>query len=144
MKLQVLTMRARFITFEGIDGAGKSSHIEALASLLRERGQTVHVTREPGGTPLAERLRELVLHQPMDALTEAMLVFAALTMKTTMASHKLIPPLIARLGHSPGTQHTRVTRPLREGSQRPRSPSSGSRSALASTSSPPASGRRCF
>lgn len=69
--------RGRFITFEGIDGAGKSSHIEALAAWLRARGHTVQVTREPGGTPLAERLRELVLHQPMDALTESLLVFAA-------------------------------------------------------------------
>jgi dTMP kinase len=67
----------RFITFEGIDGAGKSSHIEAVADWLRARGHEVVVTREPGGTELAERLRELVLHQPMDALTEALLVFAA-------------------------------------------------------------------
>lgn len=70
-------MNPRFITFEGIDGAGKSSHVEALAAWLRERGRDVVVTREPGGTPLAERLRELFLHQPMDALTEALLVFAA-------------------------------------------------------------------
>ena len=67
----------RFITFEGIDGAGKSSHIEPLAAWLRDRGQHVLVTREPGGTSLAETLRELVLHQPMDALTESLLVFAA-------------------------------------------------------------------
>lgn len=67
----------RFITFEGIDGAGKSSHIETLAGWLRDRGHAVLVTREPGGTPLAEQLRELVLHQPMDPLTEALLVFAA-------------------------------------------------------------------
>ncbi len=67
----------RFITFEGIDGAGKSSHIEELASWLRGRGAEVMVTREPGGTDLAEQLRELVLHAPMDALTEALLVFAA-------------------------------------------------------------------
>ena len=67
----------RFITFEGIDGAGKSSHIEGLAAWLRERGHSVLVTREPGGTALAERLRELVLHEPMDALTETLLVFAA-------------------------------------------------------------------
>jgi dTMP kinase len=66
-----------FITFEGIDGAGKSSHIEALAQWLRERGREVLLTREPGGTALAERLRELLLHQPMDALTESLLVFAA-------------------------------------------------------------------
>lgn len=70
-------MSGRFITFEGIDGAGKSSHIEALADWLRGRGQRVLVTREPGGTELAEALRELVLHRPMDAMTEALLVFAA-------------------------------------------------------------------
>jgi dTMP kinase len=71
------TRRGRFITFEGIDGAGKSTHLEALAVWLRERGQSVLVTREPGGTPLAEALRELVLQRPMDALTESLLVFAA-------------------------------------------------------------------
>jgi dTMP kinase len=67
----------RFVTFEGIDGAGKSSHIEALADWARARGAEVVLTREPGGTPLAERLRELFLHEPMDPLTEALLVFAA-------------------------------------------------------------------
>jgi dTMP kinase len=67
----------RFITFEGIDGAGKSTHIDALAQWVRSRGHEVLVTREPGGTPLAEQLREAVLHQPMDTLTEALLVFAA-------------------------------------------------------------------
>ena len=67
----------RFISFEGIDGAGKSTHIEALAAWIRERGHEVVLTREPGGTPLAEQLREMVMHQPMDALTEALLVFAA-------------------------------------------------------------------
>ena len=67
----------RFITFEGIDGAGKSSHIDALAAWLRARSLQVLVTREPGGTPLAETLRKLVLHEPMDSLTEALLVFAA-------------------------------------------------------------------
>ncbi len=66
-----------FVTFEGIDGAGKSSHIEALARWMRSRGHEVLVTREPGGTPLAERLRELVLAEPMDTLTELLLVFAA-------------------------------------------------------------------
>jgi dTMP kinase len=67
----------RFITFEGIDGAGKSTHIEPLAQRLRARGRTVVCTREPGGTPLAERLRELVLHEPMARLAETLLVFAA-------------------------------------------------------------------
>lgn len=70
-------MSGRFVTFEGIDGAGKSSHIEALSAWLRARGHEVVLTREPGGTPLAEQLRELVLHAPMDALTESLLVFAA-------------------------------------------------------------------
>ncbi|HRD99432.1 MAG TPA: dTMP kinase [Rubrivivax sp.] len=67
----------RFITLEGIDGAGKSSHIERLCAWLRGRGHEVVVTREPGGTPLAESLRQLVLHEPMDVLTETLLVFAA-------------------------------------------------------------------
>jgi len=70
-------MAGRFITFEGIDGAGKSSHIDILAQALRTRGHHVLVTREPGGTPLAEQLRELVLNAAMDTLTEALLVFAA-------------------------------------------------------------------
>ncbi|MFM9917491.1 MAG: dTMP kinase [Rhizobacter sp.] len=70
-------MRGRFITFEGIDGAGKSTHIEPVAAHLRTSGHTVVMTREPGGTPLAERLRDLLLNAPMDALTEALLVFAA-------------------------------------------------------------------
>lgn len=67
----------RFITFEGIDGAGKSTHIDAVADWLSAAGHTVLSTREPGGSELAERLRELILHQPMDALTEVLLVFAA-------------------------------------------------------------------
>jgi dTMP kinase len=67
----------RFITFEGIDGAGKSTHIEPLAGRLRERGQRVVCSREPGGTELAERLRELLLHEPMDGIAETLLVFAA-------------------------------------------------------------------
>lgn len=70
-------MRGRFITFEGIDGAGKSTHIERVAQRLRAGGATVVPTREPGGTPLAEALRELVLHRPMDGVTEALVVFAA-------------------------------------------------------------------
>ena len=66
-----------FISFEGIDGAGKSTHVEALAKALREGGREVVQTREPGGTPLAEALREMVLHQSMDSMTEVLLVFAA-------------------------------------------------------------------
>lgn len=70
-------MSGRFITFEGIDGAGKSTHIDRLAQWLRDQGRSVLITREPGGTPLAETLRDLVLHQPMDPMTEALLVFGA-------------------------------------------------------------------
>jgi len=69
--------RGLFISFEGIDGAGKSTHIEGLAALFRAQGRTVVLTREPGGTRLSEKLRELVLHDAMDPLTEALLMFAA-------------------------------------------------------------------
>ena len=69
--------RGRFVTFEGIDGAGKSSQLEQTVAWLQARGHGVVQTREPGGTELAERLRDLVLHTTMDALTEALLVFAA-------------------------------------------------------------------
>jgi len=66
-----------FISFEGIDGAGKSTHIEGLAQAFRAQGRAVTLTREPGGTPLAEKLRAMVLNDAMDAMTEALLVFAA-------------------------------------------------------------------
>ncbi|WP_374256042.1 dTMP kinase [Aquabacterium sp.] len=66
----------RFISFEGIDGAGKTTHIDALERLWREAGHEVVRTREPGGTALAEKLRGLFLHDAMDPLTEALLVFA--------------------------------------------------------------------
>ncbi len=66
-----------FISFEGIDGAGKSSHIEGLAKAFADQGRAVTLTREPGGTPLAEKLRAMVLNDPMDPLTEALLIFAA-------------------------------------------------------------------
>lgn len=69
-------LQGRFISFEGIDGAGKTTHIDALEKRWRIGGLDVVRTREPGGTALAERLRELVLHEPMDALTEALLIFA--------------------------------------------------------------------
>lgn len=70
-------MQGLFISFEGIDGAGKSTHIEALARAFEAQGRRVTLTREPGGTALAEQLRALVLNAPMDAMTEALLVFAA-------------------------------------------------------------------
>ena len=82
----------RFISFEGIDGAGKSTHIEAVAERLRKRGAEVVCSREPGGTVLAEHLRELLLHSPMDALTEALLVFAARRDHIT----QVIAPALAR------------------------------------------------
>lgn len=65
------------ISFEGIDGAGKSTHIDSLAKAFEAQGRAVTLTREPGGTPLAEKLRTLVLNDAMDAMTEALLVFAA-------------------------------------------------------------------
>ncbi len=69
--------RGRFLTLEGVDGAGKSTHLDWLAQTLRDAGKTVISTREPGGTPIGERLRELVLHEPMTLETEALLMFAA-------------------------------------------------------------------
>ena len=66
-----------FLTLEGIDGAGKSSHLDAMEALFKAQGRKVVRTREPGGTPLAETLRGLILEQPMDPLTESLLVFAA-------------------------------------------------------------------
>ena len=68
---------AKFITFEGVDGAGKSTHLEWFTNILRKRGIELLVTREPGGTPLGERLREILLNEPMHAETETMLMFAA-------------------------------------------------------------------
>lgn len=81
-----------FITFEGIDGAGKSSHIGALADAWRARGHTVTLTREPGGTPLAEKLRTLLLSDAMDPLSEALLMFAARRDHLT----QVIEPALAR------------------------------------------------
>ena len=66
-----------FISFEGIDGAGKSTHITTLAQAFEAQGRVVTLTREPGGTPLAEKLRAMVLNDAMDPLTEALLIFAA-------------------------------------------------------------------
>ncbi|MBB1076915.1 dTMP kinase [Rhodoferax sp. 4810] len=87
-----MTQRGLFISFEGIDGAGKSTHIAALAQAFEVQGRVVTLTREPGGTPLAEKLRTIILNDAMDALTEAMLVFAA------RRDHlqQLIEPALAR------------------------------------------------
>jgi dTMP kinase len=88
--MSAMAGQGRFITVEGIDGAGKSTHIEALAGWIRDRGHEVLLTREPGGTPLAEQLRELVLHHPMDALTEVLLVFGA---RRDHLSQQILPAL---------------------------------------------------
>ena len=69
--------RGRFITLEGIDGAGKSTHLPWLKDALERRGRRVWISREPGGTPLGERLREMLLHEPMSPIAEALLMFAA-------------------------------------------------------------------
>jgi dTMP kinase len=84
--------KAKFITFEGIDGAGKSTHIPFVVSLLEAAGHAVVNTREPGGTELGEQLRSLLLHQPMHIETEALLMFAA------RREHidKVIVPALAR------------------------------------------------
>lgn len=81
-----------FVTFEGIDGAGKSSHVQALADAFRAQGRAVTVTREPGGTPLAEKLRALALNDAMDPLTEALVMFAARRDHLT----QVIEPALAR------------------------------------------------
>lgn len=84
--------RGRFITLEGVDGAGKSTHLSWIAERLRSAGGEVVVTREPGGTPLAEKLRALVLADAMDAVTETLLMFAS------RADHvaQVIRPALAR------------------------------------------------
>lgn len=70
-------MRGKFITLEGIDGAGKSTHVSGIADFLRGRGKEVVVTREPGGTALGEKLRAVLLSQAMNIDTETLLMFAA-------------------------------------------------------------------
>jgi dTMP kinase len=70
-------MAGKFITLEGVDGAGKSTHIPFIADVLRASGKEVLLTREPGGTPLGEKLRELLLHENMHPETESLLMFAA-------------------------------------------------------------------
>ncbi|MCX7189157.1 MAG: dTMP kinase, partial [Methylotenera sp.] len=70
-------MTGKFITLEGMDGAGKSTHIGNIIEILESRGHEVISTREPGGTPLGEQLREVILHEKMHAETETLLMFAA-------------------------------------------------------------------
>ena len=72
-----ITPAGLFVSFEGIDGAGKSTHIAHLAEAFKAQGRVITLTREPGGTPLAEKLRAMVLGDAMDPLTESLLVFAA-------------------------------------------------------------------
>ena len=81
-----------FISFEGIDGAGKSTHISGLADAFQAAGRHVTLTREPGGTPLAEKLRAIVLNDAMDSLTESLLIFAARRDHLT----RVILPALAR------------------------------------------------
>jgi dTMP kinase len=87
-------MNGLFISFEGIDGAGKSTHVAALAKAFEAQGRVVTLTREPGGTPLAETLRAMVLRDSMDPLTESLLVFAA----RRDHIHRVIAPALAQ-GH---------------------------------------------
>jgi dTMP kinase len=84
--------RGRFITIEGIDGAGKSSHLQAIADWVRARGITVVQTREPGGTALGEQLRTLILHQTMSPMAELLAVFAARAEHLSL----VIEPALAR------------------------------------------------
>ena len=84
--------RGRFITFEGIDGAGKSTHIGYVTALLKAAGKSVVSTREPGGTTLGEKLRDLLLHEPMHLETEALLMFASRREHVA----QVIEPAIAR------------------------------------------------
>ncbi len=69
--------KSRFITLEGIDGAGKSTHIKKISDWITNQGEEVVCTREPGGTPFGEKLREMVLHEKMDIMSETLLMFAA-------------------------------------------------------------------
>ncbi|MCA1925546.1 MAG: dTMP kinase [Thiobacillus sp.] len=87
-----MTTPGRFITLEGVDGAGKSTHLDFVAGRLRARGHEVVLTREPGGTALGEALRELLLHRDMDASTELLLMFAARQQHLA----ELIHPALAR------------------------------------------------
>lgn len=87
-----MTTRGRFITLEGVDGAGKSTHTVWIADFLRAQGLDVVSTREPGGTPLGEKLRALLLTDPMGLDTETLLMFAA----RCEHLHQVIEPALAR------------------------------------------------
>jgi dTMP kinase len=86
-----MSARGRFITFEGIDGAGKSSHLDFACDLVRSRGHDVVRTAEPGGTEFGRRVREVILHQRTTALAEALAMFAARSAHV----HELIEPALA-------------------------------------------------
>lgn len=85
-------MNPLFITLEGLDGAGKSTHLAWLETHFRDAGREVVMTREPGGTPLGERLRAIVLSEAMHPETEALVMFAA----RREHLHQVIQPALAR------------------------------------------------
>jgi dTMP kinase len=89
-----MSMRAKFVTLEGVDGAGKSTHMEFIADTLGAQGRHVIVTREPGGTDLAEQLRKAILQQAMQPLAETLLLFAA---RADHVARVILPALSA--GH---------------------------------------------
>ena len=89
-----MSVRGKFVTLEGVDGAGKSTHIEFIADSLGARGRHVVVTREPGGTDLAEQLRKAILQHPMQPLAETLLLLAA---RADHVARVIVPALDA--GH---------------------------------------------
>jgi len=89
--MTVLNKRGRFLTLEGVDGAGKSTHVDWLVVRLRNMGLKVLSTREPGGTPVGEKLREMLLNDNMHLETETLLMFAS----RAEHLHKVILPALA-------------------------------------------------